>query len=152
MDSNAFWQAQAAELAKQVNRVSETLGSVSSSLNDRPTHKDMMLGFGDFRKEFCGKLDHMETKFDQATAKTEAALDHAINRLTETWDTVADRAVAKELMKREASENRAREAVKRNDEEMERKIRNANRNGAVGVGTGLLGLIAFIAERLGAFG
>lgn len=146
MDSNAFWQTQATELAKQVNRVSEMLGSVTSSLNDRPTHKDMMLGFGDFRKEFGGKLDHMETKFDQATAKTEAALDRAISRLTESWETVADRAVAKELAKREAHEAKARADVQRNDAELERKIRNASRLGWGGGVVGLGGLIAALAQ------
>lgn len=98
------------------------------------------------RKEITGKIDHMETKFDQATTKLEGIFDNTIKRLQDTWETVADRAVTKELEKRDAQERKAREEADRYDKDMERKIRNANRTGTLGVGTGIIGIIAAIAQ------
>lgn len=146
-DMNGFWAAQA-EVAKQISRVSEVLGSVTAQLNDRVTHKDMMTGFGDFRKEFGGKLDHMEGKFEQAVSKVEAIIDRAAIRQAESWRTMADEAVSKEMIKRDAVETKARESVKRNDDDLERKIRQANRNSVLGGGVGLIGIAAAIWQGM----
>lgn len=148
---SGFWAAQA-ELGKQLNRLSEIVGSVSAQQQDRVTHKDMMNEFGDFRKEFGGKLDHMETKFDQAINKVESVIDRSLARMAESWRSIADESVSKEMMKRDAQEAKARETVARNDSELERKIRQANRNGVIGGGVGLLGLIAAIAQNMGWLG
>jgi hypothetical protein len=146
-DMSGFWQAQA-ELGKQISRVSEILGSVTAHLADRVTHKDMMNEFSGFRKEVGGKLDHMEGKFDQSTSKVEAILDRATQRQFESWRAIADEAVSKEMIKRDAQEVKAREAVQRSDAELERKIRQANRNGLLGGGAGLLGIAVAIYQSM----
>lgn len=142
-----FWAAQA-EVAKQISRVSEVLGGVTAQLNDRVTHKDMMTGFGDFRKEFGGKLDHMEGKFEQAVSKVEAVIDRSAARQAEAFRSLADEAVSKEMIKRDQQETKAREAVQRSDAELERKIRQANRNSVLGGSVGLLGIAAAIYQSM----
>ena len=142
-----FWHAQA-ELAKQVTRVSEVIGTLTAQVSDRPTYKDMMIGMGDVRKEVTGKIDHMESRFDAAAKSLQVTFDGSIDRLKDTWETVADRAVTKELAKRAAVELTARETVRRNDDELERKIRQANRNSVIGGGVGILGVVAAVFQYL----
>jgi hypothetical protein len=141
-----------AEIARQLNQLTERVGTFGAQLADRVTHRELMQEFGGFRKEFTGKLDHMEVKFDQAAEKVDTSLEKAIDRIQDKLASTAVKAVAEAMAVRETNETKAREAVKRSEDEVQRQIRSANRTGAFGVGTGLLGMVAFIAERMGAFG
>ena len=143
----ALWAAQT-EMARQISANSERIGQLTAQLADRPTYKDMMGEMNGARKEITGKIDHMESKFDQSTTKLEAIFDNTIKRLQDTWETVADRAVTKEMEKRDAQARAARDEADRYDKDMERKIRNANRTGTLGVGTGILGINAAVIQYL----
>lgn len=145
--SDGFWQAQT-ELARSVNRLAEQVGSVSAQLEQRVTHKELMQEFGGFRKESAAKLDHMEIKFDEAAKNVEATLDRAIDRIKDNLSSMATKAVGEALATRDAQELKALTTVQRNESELERKIKQANRNSLIGGGVGILGVAAAIAQAI----
>lgn len=130
-----------AELVRQVSRLNEQVGTLTGKVNDRVTHREMMQEFGGFRKEFGGKLDHMEEKFDAAADRVDGALDKAVDRIKEGLTNLASKAVIEALAVREAQEAKAAQAVQTREADIDRRIRRSERNGYIGGGVGITGLI-----------
>lgn len=145
--SSILQQGQA-ELARQVTRQGELLGTISAQLSDRVTHRELMQEFGGFRKEFSGKLDHMEEKFDAAADRVDGALDKAVDRIKEGLTNLASKAVADAMAIREAQETKAALAVQNREADIDRRIRRADRNGYIGGGVGIVGILYAIYQTL----
>ena len=131
-----------AEIGRQMARMSEQLGTLQAQLGDRVTHRELMQELGGFRKEFSGKLDHMEVKFDQAAEKVDSSLEKAIDRIKEGLGNLAAKAVTDAMAIREQHEAKAAAVIQARESDIDRRIRRSERNGYIGGGVGIIGLIA----------
>ena len=149
---NTLLQQGQAEIARQLNQLSERVGSFSAQLADRVTHRELMQEFGGFRKEFSGKLDHMEVKFDQAAEKVDTSLEKAIERIQDKLATTAVKAVGEAMEAREKTDAKAQAAITAREADIDRRIRRSERNGVVGGGIGVIGLLVAVAQNMGWLG
>ncbi len=136
------------ELARQLSRLNEQVGTLTEKVNDRVTHRELMSEFGGFRKEFSGKLDHMEEKFDQAAEKVDTSLEKAIDRIKEGLGNLAARAVTEAMAIREQQESKAAALIQAREADIDRRLRRADRNGYIGGGVGIIGIIAAVFQYL----
>lgn len=148
MDAS-FWAA-LGEMARQNTDLAKQVGSVAARVDDRVTHKELMQTIAEFRKEFAGKLDHMEAKFDSTVEKVDNSLNRAVDRIKESLGGLATDSVTKAMNIRREQENDALVSVARNDAEIERKIRAANRAGVGGIGVGVVSIGYAIWQSMGA--
>lgn len=143
-----FWQAQA-ETAKTLNELSRLTATTAEKVENSVSHKELIDHLSEFRKEWSGKLDHYEIKLDQAIAKVEVIVDRAIDRVKESMGAAAVAEVKKAMAARRAREAEAKETITSRENDIDRRIRNANRIGAGGIGVGIIGFIAAIAQMMG---
>lgn len=142
LDAEAALGPIVAEMAKQVMSLTGTVQTVAGKLEDRVSHKDFMQQETANRKEFLGQLTAMEGRL--AAGNTAHG-----DRIKADVDGMIERAVARGIAAERLREQEARQNIERSDADVDKRIRNANRNGFGGVVIGLLSLGYAVAKGQG---
>lgn len=129
------------------------VGSIEAAVKQAPTHEKLNTLFNDQRRDFAARLDNSEKHVATLIEKQDlAARDRERERQERQKEAIA--LAAKQAAKEALAEQREIEAkaqgeVRKSDAELDKRIRDANARGWIGLIFGLLGVSATIAKSMG---
>lgn len=131
------------------------MGGMEQAIKQAPTHEKLGQMFNEVRRDFGERFSSSENHVRTLLEKYEADNQQRIttNNLTmQGWVSSAAKAAAKEaLAEQRQAETDARASVERNDADVDKRIRNANRNGLGGIVIALLSMGYAVGKSQGWF-
>ncbi len=150
-DLSAVFASQT-ELARQMATLAQQVGTVIAKIDDRVTHKELMETVDKGRKEQTDNFQHMENKFDGAVKDVKSALTDTVGHIKENLGGIITTEVSKAMTARDQLEQKASAVVQTRNEDIDRRVRDANLRAIIGVVAGLFGVGVTIWQAFGGGG